>query len=158
VETPDSGVSASVLMRTGKSAWGETDFELIDRGKAVKDENDYVGPVPLAAIATRKPSPLHPTASAGGAYEESLVVIGDSDFAANGSFHLSGNADFFLNVIDHLTQAKTLIAVRPKSGLGDRLLLTENQGRFIFLVSIVLLPLSVLGCGATVWLRRRRRG
>ena len=153
------GVAAQYLAKTGKSAWGETNLELIDKGKAAKDDEDNPGPAPLAVIAQKKP-PILPVAGAdrAGVGESAVVVFGDADFASNSSFRMSGNSDLFLNVIDFLTGEEELIAVRPKKGLGDRLFLTASQGRLIFLVSVVLLPLAVLACGTAAWAARRRRG
>ncbi len=150
------GVTAQYLARTGKSAWGETDLELIDKGQAVKSEKDNVGPVPVAVLAQKK----FPTTGTEGdeKIESTIVVFGDSDFAANSSFRLSGNSDLFLNVVNYLAEERDLVAIRPKEGPGDRLFLTASQGRFIFLFSVVLLPLAVIGFGTTVWVRRRRRG
>jgi ABC-type uncharacterized transport system involved in gliding motility auxiliary subunit len=150
------GVNAVILARTGRSSWGETDLELIDRGRAVKDDADHPGPVGLLALSEKS----EPAVSAGGAGTRAVrvAVFGDSDFADNASFRISGNADLFLNTLNYLANEGDLVAVRPKRGLGDRLFLTASQGRFIFLVSVVLLPLFVVVFGATVWAKRRRTG
>jgi ABC-type uncharacterized transport system involved in gliding motility auxiliary subunit len=148
------GTDARVLARTGKSAWGETDLALIGKGQAVKDDADVPGPVAVAAVVERRSD----GGTDGAARKSRLVVYGDSDFADNGAFRLSGNSDFFLNAMNFLTDEQVLIALRPTRGLGDRLFLTASQGRFIFLVSVVLVPLAVLGCGVFVWARNGRRG
>jgi ABC-type uncharacterized transport system involved in gliding motility auxiliary subunit len=150
------GLSTRILARTGKSAWGETDLELIDKGQAVKSDDDHLGPVPVVAIAEKSVQADSARAVARGTCK--VVVCGDSDFADNASFRVSGNSDLFLNVLNYLADEGDLVAVRPKRGLGDRLFLTESQGRFIFLVSVVLLPLTVVVFGTTVWTTRRRRG
>jgi len=148
------GTTTRVLARTGKSAWGETDLELIDKGQAVKGDEDHPGPVALAVTAEKRAAP-----TPGGQEKKNRVaVFGDSDFASNSSFRLSGNSDFFLNVINYLAEEEDLISVRPKQALGDRLFLTASQGRFIFLVSVVLVPLAVIAFGVFVWTKRRRRG
>ena len=150
------GVSVQYLAKTGKSAWGETDLRLIDKGQAVKSEDDNQGPLALAAAAEKRPAAGAPGSKERGTSR--LVVIGDSDFADNSSFRLSGNSDLFLNVINYLAEEEDLISVRPKQGPGDRLFLTASQGRLIFLVSVILLPLSVITVGTAVWMKRRRRG
>lgn len=156
---PAEGLTVQHLAKTGKSAWGEKNLDLIDKGQAVKDEGDTPGPVPLAAVARRKtPAPPGAAEAEDERNESAVVVFGDSDFAANGSFRMSGNSDLFLNVINYLAEEQEMIAIRSKTGLGDRLFLTASQGRLIFLVSVVLLPLAVIACGVTVWTRRRRRG
>ena len=148
------GTTTRVLARTGKSAWGETDLALIDKGQAVKGEQDLPGPAALAVIAEKR-APIRP---GGDKIESAVVVFGDSDFATNSSFRRFGNSDFFLNAMDYLAEEEDLIAVRPKQALGDRLFLTASQGRFIFLVSVVLAPIAVIAFGLFVWARRNRRG
>jgi ABC-type uncharacterized transport system involved in gliding motility auxiliary subunit len=155
-ETDVEAVTVQYLAKTGKSAWGETNLDLIDRGQAVKDEEDYPAPLPIALIAVKRFEDGVPDST--GVDRSEVVVFGDTDFADNGSFRLSGNADLFLNVINYLAEEKDRIAIRAKRGLGDRLLMTESQGRFIFLISVVVLPLSVITFGATVFVRRQRRG
>ena len=148
------GTTTRVLARTGKSAWGETDLALIDKGQAIKGDEDLPGPLALAVIAEKRA----PIAPGGEEKKNRIAVFGDSDFADNSSFRLSGNSDFFLNVINYLAEEEDLIAVRPKQALGDRLFLTASQGRFIFLVSVVLAPIAVIAFGLFVWARRNRRG
>jgi ABC-type uncharacterized transport system involved in gliding motility auxiliary subunit len=155
-EADAEAVKIQYLAKTGKSAWGETDLELIDRGQAVKDDADNPAPVPIALIAEKRLK--DGVASQIGFDLSEVVVFGDSDFADNSSFRLSGNADLFLNVVNYLAEEKDRIAIRAKKGLGDRLFLTASQGRFIFLVSVVILPLSVIVFGTTVFFRRQRRG
>ena len=46
--------------------------------------------------------------------ETRIVVIGDSDFAANGALGIQGNRDLFLNTVGWLSQQENLIAIRPK--------------------------------------------
>jgi ABC-type uncharacterized transport system involved in gliding motility auxiliary subunit len=150
------GVSAEYLAKTGKNAWGETNIDGIKDGQAIRQDEDVRPPVPLAAVSTKRYE--DGVASASGSVTSQIVVVGDSDFAANNSFRVSGNTDFFLNIVNFLAEEKDRIAVRSKQSLGDRLFLTESQGRFIFLVCVILLPLAVIGVGIGVWLRKRRMG
>ncbi|MBI4720776.1 MAG: hypothetical protein HY770_06075, partial [Chitinivibrionia bacterium] len=126
------------------------------KGTAARGETDVQPPVPLAAISAQKAPAGSETGDAGAGGK--LVLFGDSDFAANASFRVSGNADFFMNTIHFLAEEKDLIAIRPKQGLGDRIFLTASQGRLVFLLSVILLPLSIITFGSALFLRRRRRG
>ncbi len=158
-ENLSSDITAQYLAKTGKSAWGETDWEAFNQGKAARGENDIAAPVPIAAVSTKN---IEPDETLQGNSNETLkskiVLIGDSDYANNSSFRLSGNADFFMNAISFLAEEKDLIAIRPKQSLGDRIFLTSSQGRFVFLACIVLLPALVIGFGSTIVVKRRRRG
>jgi len=154
-------VKAQYLAATGKRSWAEVDLERVRQGQAEMDENDILGPVPVAAVSAREIYSLDSLASESGALEKTtsrIVVFGDSDFATNSSFRISGNADFLLNTISYLAEDEDLISIRPKRGLGDRMFLTASQGRLIVLVSLVLLPLIVISLGITIYLKRRKRG
>lgn len=148
------GVRAQYLALAGKSAWGETDLDGVRSGTAAQDESDILPPIALGVIATGTYTGGEP--AEGGADESKIVVFGDSDFASNSSFRLLGNGDLLLNVVNFLAEEKDLIAIRTKDDLGDRLFLTATQGRFIFLLCVVLLPLTVIGFGTTVFVRRKR--
>jgi len=150
------GVRAEILATTGNSAWGETDLDGISRGKAVKDDVDAHGPVPIAAVA--KSTYVGGQRAESGPDESTIVVFGDSDFVANNAFRVMGNSDLFLNVINYLAEEKNLVAIRARPGMGDQLFLRASQGRMIFFLSVILLPLAVVVVGGTVFIRQRRTG
>ncbi len=153
-----AGATAQYLAKTGKSAWGETDLEAIRQGQAMRDENDVPAPVPIAAVSSRtfEPADLIPPGSE--KPESKIVVFGDSDFASNSSIRISGNSDFLLNTISFLAEEEDLISIRPKQGMGDQIFLTASQGRFVFLVTVALLPLAVLSIGTSIFIKRRKSG
>jgi ABC-type uncharacterized transport system involved in gliding motility auxiliary subunit len=82
-------------------------------------------------------------------------VIGDSDFATNRYIGLSGNGNFFLNTANWLTEEADLISIQPRTSSPRTIQLSPAQGRLLFFVSVILLPLALLIVGVTVWLRRR---
>ena len=87
--------------------------------------------------------------------EGRLAVFGDSDFATNRYFNFSGNGNFFLNVVNWLTEEEDLISIQPKTSSPRTIHLTATQGRILFFVSLIILPLVVLVTGISVWVRRR---
>lgn len=151
----DTRIQGTYLAITPADAWGETDEASFETGHATRDGKDIAGPLPVAAALTR---------TFGGAPGDSsttrvqckIVVFGDSDFIANANFGLLGNADFFLNTVSYLAREADLIQIRPREGLRDRVYITERQGRLIFAIVIVLLPLLVAGMGVSVVVRDRR--
>jgi len=82
-------------------------------------------------------------------------VFGDSDFAANRYYNTSGNGNFFLNTVNWLTEEADLISIQPRTSSPRTIQLGPSQGRLLFFVSVILLPLGVLILGIFVWLRRR---
>ncbi|MBI3811315.1 MAG: GldG family protein [Nitrospirae bacterium] len=155
------------LAQTGDNSWSKT-----HPGEGRLNFNpaeDVRGPLTLAAVVTRKPKGGAPEqhshdapADAGpgepetGESQPTLIVFGDSDFAANGSFNFSGNGDLFLNTVTWLAQEKGLISIRPKETRFTPLFLSQSQGKVLMTVSLLLLPAAVFTTGIVIWRRRRR--
>jgi ABC-type uncharacterized transport system involved in gliding motility auxiliary subunit len=87
--------------------------------------------------------------------EGRLAVFGDSEFVSNRYYYTSGNGNLFLNVAAWLTEEADLISIQPKTASPKTIQLTPSQGRMIFFVSLIILPLAVLVTGITIWARRR---
>ena len=87
--------------------------------------------------------------------EGRLAVFGDSDFASNRYFNFSGNGNLFLNTVNWLTEEADLISIQPKTSSPRTIHMTATQGRMLFFVSLIILPLVVLVTGISVWMRRR---
>jgi ABC-type uncharacterized transport system involved in gliding motility auxiliary subunit len=87
--------------------------------------------------------------------EGRMAVFGDSDFASNRYIGLSGNGNFFLNAVNWLTEESDLISIQPKTSSPRTVQFTPSQGRLLFFVAIIILPLIVLVLGVSVWLRRK---
>ncbi len=85
-----------------------------------------------------------------------LVIIGDSDFSTNGVVRSAGNGDLFLNIVSWLANEGDLISIRPKEVPTATLILSPNQTNTIFTVSVLILPLGVMGIGLFIWRGRRR--
>jgi ABC-type uncharacterized transport system involved in gliding motility auxiliary subunit len=84
-----------------------------------------------------------------------LIVIGDSDFSSNLHFGNGGNGDLFLNSVNWLAEEEHLISIRPKPYSFRKLLVNNNQLRFIRYSSLGLLPLFTLILGGIIWWRKR---
>jgi ABC-type uncharacterized transport system involved in gliding motility auxiliary subunit len=155
------------LAKTSERSWSKTNFR--SRQLNFNPAEDVRGPLTLAAVVTRKPKggapephghdePAEPGAGESGTGESqpTLIVFGDSDFAANGSFNFSGNGDLFLNTVAWLAQEKGLISIRPKETRFTPLFLSQAQGKVLMYVSLLFLPASVFITGIAIWKRRRR--
>jgi ABC-type uncharacterized transport system involved in gliding motility auxiliary subunit len=84
-----------------------------------------------------------------------LVVIGDSDFAANQGVGLQHNGDLFFNVINWLAEDENLISIRPKAMTNRRVTLTEAQSTAFKWFDLFLLPGLVIFSGVYIWWKRR---
>jgi ABC-type uncharacterized transport system involved in gliding motility auxiliary subunit len=170
-EVKPEGATVAALAKTSPNSWSER--ELDQKEVKFNPAKDKQGPIGLAAVSSFKtkpvepspapaeakpgePSPAGPAAAPETAEKEArIAVIGDSDFVKNRYYGLSGNGNFFLNVANWLAEEADLIAIQPKTQTPRTIQLTPSQGRLLFLVSVVILPLAVLLLGVSVWLRRR---
>jgi ABC-type uncharacterized transport system involved in gliding motility auxiliary subunit len=171
--TKPEGATLTALAKTSQNSYAKIGF-LLKTQMTLEDiaftaGKDRRGPINVAVAGTYKfpavppaapgtkpgqPAPAAPQPEAK-EKEARMVVIGDSDFAKNSYYGMNGNGNFFLNVANWLTEESDLIAIQPKTQTPRTIQLTPSQGRLLFLVSIVILPLAVLLLGISVWVRRR---
>jgi len=170
VEPKPEGVNSNILAKTSPNSWAERQLEL-KTAKYDKDK-DRPGPISIAAVATikaeelkkedpaAKPEETKPEekiepASPAVRPDGRIAVFGDSDFVSNRYYNLSGNGNLFLNTVNWLSEESDLISIQPKTSSPRTIQLTPSQGRLIFFVSVIILPLLLLVLGLSVWLRRR---
>jgi ABC-type uncharacterized transport system involved in gliding motility auxiliary subunit len=139
----------SVLASSPANGWIETnpaqDPPRFDPGA------DKAGPAAIAAAVERGvPSGLKislpPTR---------LVVVGDADFAANGTL-TGGNEDFFLGALNWLLEREHLVAVSPRLPDEIRMDMNGEQRRRLFLFVVAGLPGAALLLAFLVAAARRR--
>ena len=156
-----NGHVARSFIETGPRSWAEADIKaLMTSGAVSLDESkgDKKGPIPLgsavsaAAAAAAPPKPGETDAPKP---ETRVAVIGDSDFATNGTLGMPGNRDLFMNTIGWLSQQDNLIAIRPKEADDRRITLTATQEANIMWLSLLIVPGCVFGAGVYSWWRRR---
>lgn len=165
---PDN-VTLTVLAKTSPNSWSER--QLNEREVSFNKDKDKQGPIPLAVVGTikieeekkeetKKEGESQPSEQKSASLTETkkearLAVFGDSDFATNRYFHLSGNGNLFLNTINWLTEEADLISIQPRTSSPRTIHLSPSQARLVFFVSVIILPLIVLTTGISVWMRRR---
>jgi len=156
-----NGHVAQSFIETGPRSWAETDLKsLMTSGEVSLDESkgDKKGPIVLgaavsaAAAPAAPPKPGEPDAPKP---ETRLAMIGDSDFAANGTLGVPGNRDLFMNTVGWLSQQDNLISIRPKESDDRRITLTATQESNIFWLSLLIVPGCIFGAGIASWWRRR---
>jgi ABC-type uncharacterized transport system involved in gliding motility auxiliary subunit len=154
---PPLGVLAWDLVQTSSEAFAET-----SPGEPHFDaEADPTGPFSLLAAAELRVSPaVDPAVAQGGEAAERrwarVVVSGDSDFAANGSFRLLGNADLFLNSVAYLAQELDLLDVHRSEGTGGQLRMSGSQVTLFAVASGLGLPALLAAFALGLWWWRRR--
>jgi ABC-type uncharacterized transport system involved in gliding motility auxiliary subunit len=161
-DSPAPGRTATTFVQSGRNSWAEIDLKtLTTKGEARPDpENGAVqGPISLA-VAVAAPVDAAPPAGAKpednpNKPESRLVVVGDSDFAANNVAGMGGNRDMFLNIVNWLAQQENLIAVRPRDPEDRRITFTAGQDKMIAWFTMVILPGLIFFAGIQTWWRRR---
>ncbi len=169
VEPKPEEATLTLLAKTSPNSWAER--QLTEKEVKFDQDKDEQGPISLAVAGTWKPKteakqeeepaaespPAEKPEDAGAETEKEarFAVFGDSDFVKNRYYGLSGNGNFFLNAVNWLTEEADLISILPKTQSPRTIQLTPSQGRLLFFVSVVILPLAVLLFGLSVWLRRR---
>jgi hypothetical protein len=83
------------------------------------------------------------------------VLFGNSSFVRNSYVGLVGNRDLFTSTVAWLTQSGNLVSIAPRVSPFDPFIISGRQGRFLFLGSVIALPLALLVLGGSVYLRRR---
>jgi len=150
---PTGSTTFSALAETTDQSWAEQDV----KSPEVQFDAEIDVPGPLTLVATVEFPPML-------GYEEMeenpdlkmrLVLIGDSDFAINEFVGGAGNGWLFLNAVNWLAEEESLIAIGPKPPQQRTVFLSAVQANVIFFVSVVLIPLVLLGAGVVVWWRRR---
>jgi ABC-type uncharacterized transport system involved in gliding motility auxiliary subunit len=137
------------LVETSDRSWGETDFEAIASGADIGfDEGvESAGPLVVAAAVEDLGTGAR------------LVVVGDSDFAANNDFFNAGNGDLMVNSVDWAAKQEQLISITPKE-TTQRVVVpgTRQTVVLLLLLTVVVIPGGVVAAGASVWWSRRKRG
>ena len=155
------GHTAQSFIETGPRSWAETDFKtLLSSGAVSLDEakGDKKGPIALGSAvsaAAAAAAPAKPGEADAPKPETRVAVIGDSDFAANGTLGVPGNRDLFMNTIGWLSQQDNLISIRPKEADDRRITLTATQESNIFWLSLLIIPGFIFAAGVSSWWRRR---
>jgi ABC-type uncharacterized transport system involved in gliding motility auxiliary subunit len=138
-----SDPQAVELLKTSPRSFTTTNL----KAKEIKydPKTDTLGPLSLAVAANRN-------AAEKGAR---LIVIGDSDYAANQAISQTRNGDLFYNMVDWLAQDENLISIRPKSPANRRVNMTEGQAAALKWIDLVFLPGLVILSGVYIWWKRR---
>ena len=172
VEKLPEGEQATVFLKTGPTAWGETDIATLKTTQKVKNdpETDEQGPLGLAVAITKpaeaKISDTTPEAKAetntpeGEESEEKpetrLVVYGDSDFATNKL--VNNSYDLFINSINWLAKQEDLISIRPKDDAGQPIMINKVDANLVFYISLIVMPLFIAILGISITVARKMRG
>ncbi|MCX7917570.1 MAG: GldG family protein [bacterium] len=149
IENLPSDIKGDVLAKTSSASWAEKNIKEIEKGKVKYDTNDEKGPISIAIIVEKEKKEGDETKKI------RIGVFGDSDFATDKFINLSGNKDFIMNTINYLAEEDVLISIRSKEKENQFLFLSEKSGKFLFFLSVVIIPVLIIIFGSYVTIRRR---
>lgn len=89
--------------------------------------------------------------------EQRVVIIGDNDFASDAYIGETANLDFAMNIINWLVKDDSFISIPAKTRNDTKLELSKTHQIIIGFGFLVVIPVSLLGTGLIIWLRRRKR-
>lgn len=162
-----SGRMPQTFLETSPQSFAKKDVSVLATGGQIavdEAKGDRRGPIVIgAAISADAPNPPpaegaetpeEKDAPAPGPRQSRVAVVGDSDFAANGSLGFGGNRDLFMNALNWLAGAESLISVRPRDPEDRRVTLPPN-GRSLTMLVATAIPLFCFAAGVYTWWRRR---
>ncbi|MFH0924883.1 MAG: Gldg family protein [bacterium] len=168
------GLIVNSIVKSSSNSWADTVDITNKMNEQVEisydPKEDKIGPVSLAVVITKdikdqtkvgtqlkKEKEIEETVAKEdkATKQAKIAVFGDSDFVTNQYFALQGNGDLFIRTLNWLAEESELIAIRPKKGKYEPLTLTPLQGRIIFYLSVIILPLIIMVTGIKIWSHRR---
>ncbi len=133
---------AAPILTTSHGSWIETNLESPDL--EYNEGVDLPGPATIGVAVEDERSGAR------------LVVFGNGSFISNQNLSSEvANEDLLLNVINWLAEEDELISIRPKAASSRQIFLTPWQQSVLLLTTLVIMPLTVLAAGVTVWWKQR---
>jgi ABC-type uncharacterized transport system involved in gliding motility auxiliary subunit len=144
------GTQVEPLVQTSQMAWAESDWNSLKSGLVKLDKTkDHQGVMNLAYAVEQAVKEKSPTR---------LAVFATSTFATNSLLDKSSNRDFFLNSLAWLTNDENLISIRARDEAeGEKIEANANVMGFIMLLTVFLLPLTIVIGGVYIWWRRSKQ-
>jgi len=160
-----AGVTITPVVKSSDASYVKVNLESKNVGF---EPGDVKGPAILAVEVT--PAPAGPSGTAGppkpGAPPKAAeakpagpkgaaVIVGNSGFIRNTYIGLVGNRDLFTSAVGWLTQSGNLVSIAPRTSPFDPFIIGGSEGRYLFVGSVIALPVALLVLGGSVYLRRR---
>ncbi|MEI7543061.1 MAG: Gldg family protein [bacterium] len=151
-----AGINISSLAKSNPGSWGETDITSVKAGSVSQGKYDLLSPLSVAVVISQDNTTYAVDAQAlTNCSTGIMAVFGSADFANNTFLGLSGNKDFVINAFNFLAGESDTIAIKPKDNSYEPLSLTIMQGKMLFFIPSVFLPLLIALIGFVVFIRRK---
>jgi len=110
---------------------------------------------PNAAPAPAPTAPGKPAPKTAPAPKGTAVIFGNSGFIRNAYIGAVGNRDLFTSAVAWLTQSGNLVSIAPRATPFDPFIVSGQQGRYLFLGSVIGVPLVLFVLGLSISMQRR---
>jgi ABC-type uncharacterized transport system involved in gliding motility auxiliary subunit len=159
----ESDFQRTPFLGTLQRSWTETGpIEGKIQFDAGQDERE--GPLQIGYALTRERKPADAPNADGGHEaengspdEQRVAVIGDGDFLANAYLGNGGNLNLGMNIVNWLGRNDALINIPARIARDKTLNLSNVAAVLIAAGFLFILPIALIGAGAFIWFKRRRR-
>jgi hypothetical protein len=151
VGAPPPGVNTTILASSSKDSYLRPVSQAPAAAEPTGPDASHGAAVLAVAVEGRWPD---------GAADQTkpfrLVLVGNSNFAANSYFPYVSNGDLAVEMVRWLAEDEARPAAKAQSfNPAQQITLTRDQMRTVFIAVEMLLPLSVMLLGGLVWWKRR---
>ena len=152
VSSPPPGVNTTVLAASSKDSYLRPLSSISDGAEPSEPTTAAHEAMTLAVAVEGR----WPDAPGDATKPFRLVLVGDSNFANNSYFPYVSNGALAVQMVRWLADDETRPMAKPQTfSPGERITLTRDDMRNIFVAVEIALPLSVILLGGLVWWRRR---
>jgi ABC-type uncharacterized transport system involved in gliding motility auxiliary subunit len=134
------------LFKSLDRSWSEIGEINTDKLKYEQDLGDTQGPLTIGVALSREIKQ----------HQQRIVVIGDSDFMANGYIGYGANFALSLNILNWLTEDDKLLSITHQAAPDQSLELSDKDVTFIALILLLLVPGALIGTGFAIRWRRHK--
>ena len=147
-----AGIKTSVLATSSKDSYLRPVSQTADGARSAEPDKAPRGAAVLAVAVEGR----WPDARPDETKQFRLVLVGDTNFAANSFFPYVSNGDLAVEMVRWLADDEARPAAKPQTFSPlQQITLTRDQMRDIFVMVELVLPMSVVLFGGLVWWRRR---
>ena len=134
------------LFKSLERSWAEVGEINTDKLKYEQDLGDTQGPLTIGLALSRDVEQK----------QQRVIVIGDSDFMANGYIGYGANFELSLNILNWLTEDDKLLSITHRAAPDQSLELSDKDVTFIALILLFVVPGLLIGTGFVIrWLRHK---
>ena len=142
----DSTWQASPLLQSLQRTWSEVGQINSEELTFEQQNGDTRGPLTLGMALHRMVDTI----------PQRAVIIGDSDFLANGYIGNGANLELGLNIVNWLTEDESLMAITPRAAPDQTIELSDNNILFIATFLLLIVPVILIATGFIIRWRRNR--